>query len=894
MGRARAVWYRRRRVPLWPLAFVVTVGLGIWGFADLDWDGAVPAPLYPLDVIYRTARLFALEFDLPPGASPPWQLWVAAFAAPILTLRGIARLFREQVSAVLTHVLVQPRTVVFGANERSTALVTSSPRPGRWRDAIVVVDPDPAALTSITVPRVWTVRRRAATAGSLRQVAAPRAANLVVVTGDNAQNSAITTAVLDLQPPPRLDLYVEVEEPGLARTLEQGGERVGLEIVPFSASALGAAAALDHLEALRRDQRRPPLLGAAEDGTGATLALFGTGELVDAVVLELHHRRQVQLLDDPRGPGVPPRVVLFGPDAGRRRRALTTLVGTDLQLLDLDSLDVQLDQVVELDIETARHLARSHPLRQVFVLAPSDLDGGGIAITLARHLGPDSTVVLITESGSTPFGDEIEEQSRVSPTLGQVLLYRVPEHAYDLSTLRAQRLADRLGRAMHAAENSPEEPGGWSALPEQTRAEYRTRARGHLDAAAVPLRRSALVAPAPAETPLLEALGFERPTTLARAGLRVDFQSVGSLLPAARQLLARGHEAAFGAWCEVARLQTAAPQLLRDTPAPAGRDAHDVRDLLLLRRARLSDPDALFAVRGDQDPAPAGTIVVLAGAADEGALLEPSLRGDADDVWFVSPPGTVLDGARPAPAASTRRQALHVWRVIVAARGAAAAVRVVALPGATAEDLMLARALGGTVGRVQQPGASDLSRTLLNGATGIVPLPPDRMTIRAFLRPSRWPRSLAELREPLAADLHQRYVTRQRTRKAADDPALQPWPALSPWLQRSNLAVVDDIPNKLAAVGLRLDEDGGTAAGDLAQLLQSRIELLAELEHGRWSAERLLSGWTGGVRDPARFLSPYLQPWDELSDEAKEYDRETVRDLPAVLTAQGLGVRPLD
>ena len=168
------------------------------------------------------------------------------------------------------------------------------------------------------------------------------------------------------------------------------------------------------------------------------------------------------------------------------------------------------------------------------------------------------------------------------------------------------------------------------------------------------------------------------------------------------------------------------------------------------------------------------------------------------------------------------------------------------------------------------------------------------MTVRAFLRPGSWPRSLAALREPMAAELHRRYVARQRTRKSSDDPALQPWSALSPWLQRSNLAVVDDIPTKLAAVGLRLDETAGTGtAAELDQLLQSRIELLAELEHGRYTAERLLAGWTSGVRDPARFLSPYLQPWAELGDEAKEYDRDAVRDLPAVLAAHGLGVRPL-
>jgi hypothetical protein len=263
----------------------------------------------------------------------------------------------------------------------------------------------------------------------------------------------------------------------------------------------------------------------------------------------------------------------------------------------------------------------------------------------------------------------------------------------------------------------------------------------------------------------------------------------------------------------------------------------------------------------------------------------------------VPPPGPLRDelarrGARVGDAdLDTRQQGLAAWSAVAAAGGAERA-RVVALPGAAAEDVLLARALGATIARLDGPGAADLSRVLLNGGAGVVPLPRDRMTVRAFLRPGGWPPELADRREPIAADLHRRYVARQRARKRHDDPALQPWPALSPWLQRSNLAVVDDLPAKLAAVGLRLDPDpaGGTDPAVAAVLLE-RAELLAELEHGRYTAERLLMGWTSGVRDPARFLSPHLQPWTELDEEAKEYDREVVRDLPEVLARHGLALR---
>lgn len=71
--------------------------------------------------------------DLPPGARPPLQLWIAAFAAPLMTLRGIAELFRDQLRGGLTSYFVRPQVVVFGANERAAALITAQGHVSRWR-----------------------------------------------------------------------------------------------------------------------------------------------------------------------------------------------------------------------------------------------------------------------------------------------------------------------------------------------------------------------------------------------------------------------------------------------------------------------------------------------------------------------------------------------------------------------------------------------------------------------------------------------------------------------------------------------------------------------------------------------------------------------------------------
>ena len=60
------------------------------------------------------------------------------------------------------------------------------------------------------------------------------------------------------------------------------------------------------------------------------------------------------------------------------------------------------------------------------------------------------------------------------------------------------------------------------------------------------------------------------------------------------------------------------------------------------------------------------------------------------------------------------------------------------------------------------------------------------------------------------------------------------------------------------------------------------VEALAQVEHRRWCAERLLAGWAPAMppqqRDNARRLHPCLVPWAKLDDESREKDREQVRE----------------
>jgi hypothetical protein len=71
------------------------------------------------------------------------------------------------------------------------------------------------------------------------------------------------------------------------------------------------------------------------------------------------------------------------------------------------------------------------------------------------------------------------------------------------------------------------------------------------------------------------------------------------------------------------------------------------------------------------------------------------------------------------------------------------------------------------------------------------------------------------------------------------------------------------------------------------------VEEMAKMEHGRWNVERLRNGWRPGPRDDANKTHDCLRPWAALSDGpdgVKKYDREAVRNFPAILAKAGLEV----
>jgi len=147
--------------------------------------------------------------------------------------------------------------------------------------------------------------------------------------------------------------------------------------------------------------------------------------------------------------------------------------------------------------------------------------------------------------------------------------------------------------------------------------------------------------------------------------------------------------------------------------------------------------------------------------------------------------------------------------------------------------------------------------------------------------------------ERLAEEIHEQYRIDQKNNKKSDDPAMQPWETLREDLKESNRKQAVQIPEKLQKIGL--DFMPSIQKSEMPLILsEEQVELLAEMEHERWMAERLEEGWVyGSPRDLEKKISPYLVPWSRLIEEVKDWDRNAVRQIPELLEKAGFEVYPL-
>jgi len=140
--------------------------------------------------------------------------------------------------------------------------------------------------------------------------------------------------------------------------------------------------------------------------------------------------------------------------------------------------------------------------------------------------------------------------------------------------------------------------------------------------------------------------------------------------------------------------------------------------------------------------------------------------------------------------------------------------------------------------------------------------------------------------EELAKAIHEKYL-KENKNNAGYDRANKSWNDLDEDLKESNRNLAKDIPQKLNLINYHLKK---ITKGDneIPELNEKQIEFLAEIEHERWCDEKRKDGWKyGSVKDQIEKTHPYLQDWDELEDEVKDYDRVTVKNIPEILRIAG-------
>lgn len=141
--------------------------------------------------------------------------------------------------------------------------------------------------------------------------------------------------------------------------------------------------------------------------------------------------------------------------------------------------------------------------------------------------------------------------------------------------------------------------------------------------------------------------------------------------------------------------------------------------------------------------------------------------------------------------------------------------------------------------------------------------------------------------EEIAMALHEQYRMLESSELASTH-SVATWDDLSEDRRQANRAAADHASILFAAVGRHLAQRNDALARSSSLISNDELEALARIEHRRWMAHRVDSGWRAGVlRDDERRIHDCLVPFDQLSKDSQDKDRSAVRALVAAVQKAG-------
>jgi hypothetical protein len=240
-------------------------------------------------------------------------------------------------------------------------------------------------------------------------------------------------------------------------------------------------------------------------------------------------------------------------------------------------------------------------------------------------------------------------------------------------------------------------------------------------------------------------------------------------------------------------------------------------------------------------------------------------------------------------------EVIQYWCDIITSGVSLEQVKVLGIAGGSisASEYKMALSLGASVGLLEGSGreAKKLPRNRnWRASRGLVCIPADSYVIEEFIKPHLQQLDSAQ-RERLARAIHEGYRKRERGFTTVDDPSIAPWDELPSYLKHSNRAQADRILEKVERIGYAVERRTSGMTEPVTKFTREELNVMAQMEHGRWVVERLNGGWMpGSGRDVRHKMSPFFVPWRALPEYVKEKERQMVRNIPKILAAIGLQV----
>jgi tetratricopeptide (TPR) repeat protein len=260
-------------------------------------------------------------------------------------------------------------------------------------------------------------------------------------------------------------------------------------------------------------------------------------------------------------------------------------------------------------------------------------------------------------------------------------------------------------------------------------------------------------------------------------------------------------------------------------------------------------------------------------------------NGSALDARYCEIRRTDDEGFNPS-------EPLQYWVDIIASGISPTSVKLLGIDGGSIAGIeyRLALALRASVAVVAGSG-QEAARLVQDDewstSETLIQLPKDPLSAQVFIGSTEQTLP-TPVREHIAREIHDNYRNR-RKKQQSEDPSLADWDKLVESYKNSSRAQADHIAQKLKAAGYGVRKARGKPRA--RQFSPEEVEIMAELEHGRWNVERLLAGWKWGlIKDEANKISPYIIPWSQLTEDLKEYDRDAARQIPYLLEQVGMEV----